>query len=63
MNKNSVSKKFNSLVYRAFAVISEKLNAVKKDRRKYILVIVFITGVIILVIQTVLAFWRLKNNF
>ena len=44
-------------------LLGERMNGVRKDRRKLILVIVFTAGLIILIIQTVLAFWRLKSNF
>lgn len=44
-------------------LFGKRMNGVRKDRRKLIIVMVFTAGLIVLIIQTALAFWRLKSNF
>lgn len=45
------------------ANIGAWLNAVKRERRKLVLLMIFVIGVVVLLAQTILAFWHLKNNF
>lgn len=58
-----MKKTIKDMVSRLGGMLGRKFNGIKKERRKPVLVLVFVIGVIILSAQTVLAFWRLKNNF
>ncbi len=58
-----MKKSIQKIISRLGEILGRKFNGIKKERRKPVLLLVFVIGVIILSIQTVLAFWRLKNNF
>ena len=57
-----MKKIIKDMVSRLGSVLGRKFNRIKKERRKPLLLLMFVIGVIILSVQTVLAFWRLKNN-
>ncbi len=55
-------KKFNHQVMNRCNRISNKLNSVKVNNRKMILIIVFLIGLLILLIQTIYAYIKLSNG-